>query len=89
MATHTSASKIISEGGSAQSGFVQRMIAEKKVKIKKVKKPSQWLLNNQKAVSAPRTKQNIELVIEEEPPKKAKKAKLEPSAMQMQRQSLI
>jgi hypothetical protein len=65
------------------------MIAEKKVKIKKVKKPSQWLLNNQKAVSAPRTKQNIELVIEEEPPKKAKKAKLEPSAMQMQRQSLI
>ena len=63
-------------GGSKNSGFVQRMIAEKKVKIKKVKDPSQWLLNNHKTVSAPRTKPNIELVIEEEePPKKAKKAK--------------
>lgn len=73
-ATHTAASKIV--GGSKNSGFVQRMIAEKKVKIKKVKEPSQWLLNNHKSVSAPRTKQNIELVIEEdEPPKKAKKAK--------------
>jgi hypothetical protein len=63
-------------GGSKNSGFVQRMIAEKKVKIKKVKDPSQWLLNNHKTVSAPRTKPNIELVIEEEaPPKKAKTAK--------------
>jgi len=67
MATHTDESKIV--GGSKNSGFVQRMIAEKKVKLSKVKNPSSWLKENQKAVSAPRKKKNIQLVIEEDEPK--------------------
>jgi hypothetical protein len=49
------------EGGSKSSGFVQRMIAEKKVKIKKVKDPSKWLQENHKSVSA-----KSKLIIEED-----------------------
>jgi hypothetical protein len=46
------------------------MIAEKKVKIGKVKKPSKWLLENHKSVSAPNApkapKKKKKLIIEED-----------------------
>lgn len=71
-ATHTASSKVIGDigvaGGSQSSGFVRRMIAEKKVRIKKVKNPSNWLKENYKSVSKKKDKPNIELVIEEEYP---------------------
>lgn len=87
-ATHTAASKIISggtreniqleieEGGSAKSsGFVKRMIAEKKVKIGKVKEPSKWLQENHLSVSAKRNRGK--LIIEEDVPPKKKKLIIE------------
>jgi hypothetical protein len=52
------------KGGSAQSGYVQRMIAEKKVKLSKVKNPSAWLEENHKSVSAKKKKAKI--IIEED-----------------------
>jgi hypothetical protein len=74
------------EGGSANSGYVQRMIAEKKVKIKKVKNPSTWLEENHKSVSAkkkliieedePKKKKKGKIIIEEDEPKKKKKGKI-------------
>jgi hypothetical protein len=64
------------DGGSANSGYVQRMIAEKKVKLSKVKSPSNWLKENHKAVSAPRKKKNIQLVIEEDEPKPQEKKQM-------------
>ena len=53
------------EGGSAKSGYVKRMIAEKKVKLSKVKNPSAWLEENHKTVSAPKRKKKL-LILEEE-----------------------
>jgi hypothetical protein len=62
----------IEEGGSAKSGYVQRMIAEKKVRIGTIQNPSQWLKVNHKSVSAPKEKKKKKkLIIEEDEPPKA------------------
>lgn len=63
--THTSKSRIITEGGTQFSGYVQRMIAEKKVDIRKIKQPSKWL--QEKHPAPKKTKAKVQLVIEEEP----------------------
>lgn len=58
---------VIEEGGSKNSGFVQRMIAEKKIDISKVKDPSKWLQENHKSVSVPKgRKKKTKLIIEED-----------------------
>jgi hypothetical protein len=56
-------------GGSRSSGFVQKMIASKTVDIKKIENPSAWLQDKYPAKKARKKKDNIELVIEEEPTK--------------------
>lgn len=38
--------KLGTTGGSQSSGYIQRLIAEKKIDIKKIKEPSEWLQKN-------------------------------------------